>query len=186
MIRAILFILIVHPILAFSQDKTKLMKLKELDFTSFPTQFATAQKVFEHYYKIGIADKKLDSLNEAQKTLCFHFICDGLIDNLGFYSILLETNGEFNLEYLKALDRIGDTTDRIIFDEIVSIYNKYEKWFSKQTNPPALNENSMEFDGKLFNRIEELEKKWYENGKIREDLFKDYFETHKLELVNRE
>lgn len=162
------------------------MKLRESEFNSFPTQFAMTQKVFEHYYDIGITDKKMDSLNNAQKTLCFHFICDGLIDNSGFYSILLETDGEFNLEYLKALDRIGDTTDRIIFDEIVSIYDKYEKWFSKQNSPPALDESSKEFDERLYNRIEELQKKWYENGTTRENLFKDYLETHKLQLVGRE
>jgi hypothetical protein len=162
------------------------MQLKESAFNLFPGQSPVTQKVFEHYYDIGFINKQMDSLNDAQKVLCYHFVCDGLIDNSGFQSILLETNGEFNAGYARALDLIGDTTDKKIFDEIVSVYNKYEKWFSKQTNPPALDEDSKEFDKKLYARIEELQKKWYANGSARGNLFKEYIRRHKDHLVEKE
>lgn len=184
--RMLFLILISVSISGFSQDKVGLMKLKEFEFNSFPDRFEITQKVFEYYYEIGIAGKKIDILNDAQKTICFHFICDGLIDNSGFYSILLETNGEFNEGYLKALERIGDTTSKHIFDEIVSVFVKYKSWFLKQTNPPVLNETSKEFDEKLYNRIEELQKKWYANGKNRENLFKRYFKENKLNLIAKD
>ncbi len=184
--RIIFSILISIPTLVFSQDNQKLMRLKELDFNSFPTNFEVTQKVFEYYYNIGFTHKQIDSLNETQKVLCYNFICGGLIDNSGFYSILTETHGEYNIGYSKALELIQDTTDKKIFDEIVSIYEKYEKWFSKQEYPPTLDEESKEFDKKLYNRIEELQKNWYRNEEIREKLFEDYLTKEKHLLVDKE
>jgi hypothetical protein len=186
MIRAIFVNLYILPILVFSQDKTNLMRLKESEYNSFPRQFNVTQKVFEYYYDIAYIDKKVDSLNDVQKILFFHFVCDGVIDNSGFYSILLETNGEFNSGYLKALNLIGDKTSMEIFGEIVSIYDRYEKWFSEQTNPPALDEESKEFDQALYSKVELLEKKWHLNRVIREKLFNEYLNKYKHLLVDKE
>ena len=163
-----------------------MITLKDIEFSKFPDDFQITQKVFEHYYDIGFTDGNKESLNEAQLTLCLHFICDGLIDNSGFFSILLETNGEYNIEYSKSLGKSGNTSDRIIFDEIISIYDKYEKWFSLQENPPVLDDSSEEFDENLVYRIDTLQEEWYENGSTRDNLFKEYFRTHKLQLVSKE
>ena len=162
------------------------MKLNEAEMDLFPNQFAITQKIFEHYYDIGFKDKNLDSLNEAQKVLCYHFICDGLIDNSGFYSILLETQGEFNTGYSKSLELVADLADKQIFDEIVSIYKKYEKWFLIAENPPALDDDSKEFDINLCDRIDDLQMKWNDNMKMRENLFKEYLSNHKHLLVEKE
>jgi hypothetical protein len=164
----------------------KPIKLNPKEFDSFPSEFDVTQKVFEYYFDIAYIGNKPDSLNDAQKALYYHFICDGRISNSGFISILLETNGIFNDGYSKVLHLIGDTTGKAIFDEIVGVYNKYEKWYSKTEVPPALDEDSKEFDKKLNDRIEELEKNWYNGDKARERLFYEYLNKNKPDLVVRE
>ena len=163
--------------------ENNIIKLDAIEYDSFPDEFNITQKVFEYYYDIGFNQQGPDSLNEEQLTLCFHFICEGLIDNSGFYSILLETNGEF--DYSKALERVNDEPDRVIFDEIGSIYLDYKKWFSQQQLPPVLNQASPQFDEKLHNRIEELQKEWYANSDTRSELFKEYFKENKFALVDK-
>ena len=163
-----------------------IMLLNEIEFNKFPDDFQITLKVFHHYYNIAFADNNKDILNQAQLTLCLHFICDGLIDNSGFFSILLETNGKYNMDYSKSLERCGNITDKAIFDEIISIYDKYENWFSNQTNPPALEEGSDDYDYNLANRIERLEEEWFQNSTTRNNLFKEYFINHKLQLVTKE
>jgi hypothetical protein len=183
MIRKYLLKPITLIFLSCSLGNSKLIKLSDSDFNSFPNRFEVLQTVFEYYYKIGFANKNLNRLNDSQKTLCFYFICDGLISNSGFYSILLETNGVYNIEFSKALERVRNNQDKIIFDEIISIYIKYENWFCKQINPPELYDSTTEFNEKLHNRIKELEKKWFANSKVREKLFNEYFEKNKQLLV---
>jgi len=84
----------------------------------------------------------------------------------------------------EALAEVG-SPDKIIFDEIISIYNRYEKWFSNQENPPELDDSSEDYDEKLNDRIDSLQKERYEKGKTRDNLFKEYFRKHKLLLVSK-
>jgi hypothetical protein len=183
--RIFLLALLTIPFILFGQQ-SNLFKLNPSDFNSFPKEFKITNQVFQYYYEIGFTNKKLDSLNDAQKALCLHFICDGWITNDGIWAILGESKGEYNVEYPLALARMSDTASKKVFDEIVVIYKKYEKWFSKKETPPILDENSKKFDQKLFNRIEGLEKMWYANQATREKLFNEYLSIHKSELVKLE
>jgi|GEM_PF-3431551 len=170
----------------------KLIALKESEFKNFPAKFEIRQKVFSHYFnlgftgaRIGSIGKNVKALNDAQKALCYHFVCEGMIGNSGVYGILLETRGEFNEGYSRALELSGNKSDKKIFDEIASIYRAHEEWFSKLKTPPALNSGSKNFDSKLSKRIKQLERKWYASEEKRNEIFNAYFMLHKEALVQK-
>lgn len=184
MIRLIIVLVFIIPFSINGQEGKNLKELSSNEFAAFPRDFEITQMVFKHYYNLGVIKNQFDSLNDVQKTLCTHFICTGLIDNSGFYSILLETRGKYNVEYSKSLNRMADRKSLKLFEKIVSIYNQFESWFFKNELPPNLDKNSIDYDKKLVKRIEKLERKWYANNKSREKLFELYISEHKLELVS--
>src|ERR1700752_3003818 len=170
--------------------QAKKIKLNPIEFKNFPSKFDVSQKVFSHYFKIaftgsrtGSMAKNIKLLNDPQKALCYHFVCDGMIGNSGFYSILLETKGEFNEGYARALEQAANIPDKKIIDEIDGIYKTYSKWFARAVNPPILDDESKRFDKSLHKRINTLEKAWYKNESKREALFKAYFRETKNDLV---
>lgn len=169
---------------SFGQKKDSLFKLSVDEFNEFPKSFDITNRVFQHYYD-DLAKGKKDNLNPTQKTLCYYFICEGMIDNSGFYSILLESLGEYNVEYGMALERIGANESLLIWNELVQIFELHESYFLESENPPELDDESDSFDNDLANRIEALENSWYDLSPKREQLFEIYLSDHKSEIVSK-
>jgi len=88
------------------------MEVDKIQYDSFPAKFEVANNVFQFYY----SGNNLSKLSDPQKALCYFFICEGLIDNGGFYSLLLETKGEFNSGYMKSLVNAGETSSKEILE----------------------------------------------------------------------
>jgi hypothetical protein len=172
---------------------TKTLPLKKLTpaaYKTFPGNRDVVQAVFSHYFdkgftgkRIGAMGKNIDAFNDAQKTLCLHYVCEGMIGGSGLYGILLETRGEFNAGYSQALGLIGDAKSKKLFDEVAAIYDRFEQSFRKLTTPPELNEGSKRYDRKLSKRLDLLQKKWYAGEGAREKLFAAYLREHKDKLV---
>lgn len=150
-----------------SQNQS-LIELSKQEYDMFPDTFDIQQKVFSHYYDFGFAKNKAKGLNDAQKVICYYFVCDGLIDNGGFISILQETSGGYNDGFLIALKDIKDENGYNIFLDIVSIYKDYRKYFNNQEIPPQLDEESDKFDKDLESKLNTLEDNWYKDSSERE------------------
>jgi hypothetical protein len=168
-----------------THSQGKFILLDSQEFDNFPSQFEIVNKVFQHYYDLAFPNGKIESLNVAQKALCYHFICNGMIGNSGFFAIFLETLGKYNTGYLETLVFIEDKVSEKIWKEIISIYEKYENWFGEQINPPVLNEDSEEYDEELENKIENLQKAWYNNELHRKTLFEQYLLNNKNLLIKK-
>jgi hypothetical protein len=155
------------------------MTVDKKAFDNFPYDFEIANKTFQFYY----ADGNLSKLSDAQKQLCYSFICEGLIDNSGLFSILLETQGQFNLGYIGVLEKAGELESRDILQEIDSVYRRFEKSFSSGILPDELDEESISYKRDLSERIKALENRWYDLSEQRNKKVNKYFETKKDELV---
>ena len=164
----------------------KKLEISKDDYISFPDTSDVTQKVFTYYYNLGFAknqSKQLSLFNNTQRTLCYFFICDGLIGNGGFISILQETNGEFNKGFLRALQIVGDIEGYNIFLKINSIYQRFNNYFDKQDIPPQLEEESDRYDKNLDDELSRLEEQWYSTSSERELKFNNYFNKNKDELI---
>lgn len=125
----------------------------------------------------------MSQLTEFQKALCYFFVCEGLIDNSGFFCILLETKGEFSLGYANVLGIVGEQECRSILGELHQIYQKFEDHFSRGNLPSELDDESKRFDRELREKIDTLERKWYQLTDQRVEQMSKYLELHKNELV---
>ena len=155
------------------------MKVDKIQYDSFPSDFEVTNNVFQFYYSSG----DLSRLSDPQRALCYFFICEGLIDNGGFYSILLETEGKFNWGYITSLENAGEAKSQEILQQIHHIYEQFEGDFSHGELPPPLDDESDQFDQKLSDRIDVLEEKWYAQTDERILKMNNYFANYKDDLI---
>jgi hypothetical protein len=161
------------------QKSNSAMKVEQKQYDSFPSDFEMTNRIFKHYY----ADGNLSRLSDSQKALCYFFICEGLIDNSGFYSILLETQGEWNSGYVAVLEKAGDAESMKILQQIDQIYKQFETNFAQGELPPELDDESDSFNQELSDRINLLEENWYGLSDQRNQKVKKYLEYNKDEIV---
>lgn len=135
------------------------------------------------YYEKFIIEKKGKYLNETQKALTYYYFVDGMINNSGVYSILLESFGEYNDGYMEALRISNNKEDLAIYEELVKIFNKYKSTFMGQELPPELDEGNEKFNEKESKLLESIEEKWYDNSKERDRLFKNFLVSNKHDLI---
>ncbi|KFF15397.1 DMP19 family protein [Flavobacterium hydatis] len=160
-------------------DKLKL-EIKEFDI--FPEDFDTNMKVLEYYQEV-IFENNQSKLNDVQNHFSLFHIVGGMIDNGGIYSILIESLGEYNDGYLEMLEATGNKSDYNDFKKIVEVFETYKDSFLEQEMPEQLDEDSDDFDSKLFELIDKIESNWYDNTEIREKKFIDYIKKNKKEII---
>jgi hypothetical protein len=161
-------------------DKLKL-EIKEFDI--FPEDFDTNMKVLEYYQEV-VFENNQSKLNDVQNHFSLFYIVGGMIDNGGIYSILTESLGEYNDGYLEMLKATGNKSDYNDFKKIVEVFETYKDSFLEQEMPEQLDEDSDNFDSKLFELIDKIETNWYDNTEIREEKFIDYIKNNKKEIIS--
>lgn len=171
--------LLVAVLACCGQKSISIMKVDQKQYDSFPSDFEVTNRIFQHYY----ADGNFSRLSDTQKALCYFFICEGLIDNSGFYSLLLETQGEWNSGYATVLEKAGDTESMKILQQIDQIYKQFETNFAQAELPLELDEESDTFNQELSDRINQLEEKWYGLSDQRSQKINKYLEYNKDEII---
>jgi hypothetical protein len=172
-------ILLAAVLINCGQKNIDIMKVDQKQYDSFPSDFEVTNLVFQHYYE----NRDLSKLSDSQKALCYFFICEGLIDNSGFYSILLETQGQFNSIYATVLEQAGDIESKKILQQIDQIYKRFETDFAQGYLPPELDEESVSFNQELIDKIDQLEEKWYGLTDQRNQKMNKYLENNKDEII---
>lgn len=163
-----------------NQGSIDYITLEKEQYDSFPWEFEVSNKVFQFYYA---RQKELSKMSGVQRALCYFFICEGLIDNGGFYSILLETQREFNDGYITVLADCGAKKSERILTQIDQIYRQFEHDFSRGVLPPELNDESVSFNQELSEKIDVLEETWFRLFEIRNQKVNAYLAENKDKLI---
>ena len=167
---------------SFGQSKIEKIKLSKEEYNTFPEDHNVLMKVLG-YYQEFIFDKKEKKLNETQKAISYYYIVDGMINNSGVHSILLESFGEYNIGYLQSLKLSKNDSDFSNYEELSKIFDKYKKYFLKQAYPPELEEGEKQYSQELHDKLESVEEKWYDNLKNRDHNFIEFITANKDELI---
>ena len=101
-----------------------------------------------------------------------------MINGSGIYSILTESLGDYNDDYLELLEESNNKKDLKEFQKIVKIFNDYKETFLEQEIPVELEE-----DEELCESIDEVENNWYINSEMREKKFFDYLKKNKSKII---
>ncbi len=161
--------------------------LTRKEFEAFTNTFAIQQKVFVHYVDMGFGTADtvgvLSLLSPPQQALCYYFMSVGMIDNSGFISILLETQGELNAGFTDCLALIGDKHTGNIFKEVTTIFEQHKEYFIRMELPPALDDESSDYDAALSEKLNELDRDFYATEEVRAAFYKSFLEKFKDELV---
>lgn len=152
-------------------------QLTKKEYENFPDDFETNMKVLD-FYQNFIFEKRNSELNNIQKNYCIYYIVDGMINGSGIYSILTESLGEYNDDYLELLEESNNKKDLKEFQKIVKIFNDYKETFLEQEIPVELEE-----DEELCESIDEVENNWYINSEMREKKFFDYLKKNKGKII---
>lgn len=153
------------------------LKLTKKEYDIFPEDFETNMKVLK-FYQTFIFEKRKGELNNAQKNFSIYYIVDGMINGSGIYSILTESLGEYNDDYLELLEESNNKKDNNNFKKIVKIFSDYKESFLEQEIPEELEE-----DQDLSESIDEIENNWYDNSEMREKKFFDYLRKNKDKII---
>ena len=153
------------------------LKLTKKEYEIFPEDFEINMKVLD-FYQNFIFEKRKSELNNVQKNFSIYYIVDGMINGSGIYSILTESLGEYNNDYLELLNETKNKNDYKDFEKIVKIFNDYKESFLEQEIPEELEE-----DEELCESIDEIENRWYDNSEIRENIFFDYLKKNKDKII---
>ena len=151
-------------------------------YSAFPNEFDDLLEIFS-YYSEYIFDKKQNDLNRSQKAFSYYYLVDGMINNSGVFSILLESLGEYNDGYLEALRLSKNNDDEANFQKLVVIFQKYQDYFMEQELPPVLDDEDKSFDKSLDTELDLIEQKWYDNTDIRDNNFKAFLIQNKDDLL---
>ena len=153
------------------------IKINKKEYEIFPEDFEINMKVLD-FYQNFIFEKRKSELNNVQKNFSIYYIVDGMINGSGIYSILTESLGEYNNDYLELLNETKNKNDYQDFEKIVKIFNDYKESFLEQEIPEELEE-----DEELCESIDEIENRWYDNSEIRENTFFDYLKKNKDKII---
>ena len=167
--------------ISVDQGHLELFKLSKEEFFAFPEDQTVLFKVLEHYQNYFF-DKDAAKLNEIQRAFASYYLVDGMINNGGAVSILLESLGEYNQDYLQALELSNNDSDKANFQLLVDLFKRYEDSFMDQDLPAELDEDEEEFNADESDLLENIEEQWYSNSTNRDRLFIKFLFDNKKAL----
>ncbi|WP_196890191.1 DUF4375 domain-containing protein [Aureivirga sp. CE67] len=179
----LLFIFITLSV--FGQENVEKILVTKQEYSEFPENEELFYKSLE-YYQNYVFDNKEENLNETQKAFVYYFIVDGMINNCGVFSILIESLGVYNNGCLKALSLSENDEAKNNFNKLVLIFEKYREEFMNQKIPSSLDEENENFDMVENYKIEEIEKNWYDTADFRDKKFKEFLKANKRHLLKIE
>ena len=186
MSRLILIILLI--ITSCSEVKKMDMKkisVSQINFDKFPEDEDFLTEALGYYQNPILENNtSLEGMNEAQLAFGYYYIVDGMINGSGVSSILLESFGEYNIGYLKALSVSNNQSQFSNFQNLVSLFEKYKDSFMDQEIPPELDEEANEYDETISEKIDKIEDDWYDNSAKRDQLFLKYLKDNKNLILN--
>ena len=166
----------------FGQGSADKVQVTADEYAGFPGNFEVLMKVLEHYQGHVLGDQAPQT-NETQQALVYYYLVDGMINNSGALAILIESFGEYNDGYLKALKLSDNQSDWANYNELVRIFKKYEDTFMDQELPAALDDEEEDYNEAESQLLDDIEEKWYDNTEPRDQKFARFLIDRKADLL---